>query len=149
MTSARIQYAAILRDVGMTVLPEGTYKKPSALTDHDRELIRTHPEEGARMLRPIEFLPDVFDIILAHHEEPGGTGYPRGLTADVIPLGAKILAVADAYDSLRTGRPYREGVSKEEAIEELQRHEGRQFDPRVVEALIRVVGSRRTPAGAK
>ncbi len=137
--ATRIHYASILRDVGMTRLPEGAYKKPSELTERDRELIRTHPEIGARVLRSIEFLPDVFDIILAHHEHPAGSGYPRGLTDQGIPLGAKILAVVDAYDAQRAGRPYRDAVGDSEAIEELRRNSGRQFDPAVVEALIRVL----------
>ncbi|HMB70146.1 MAG TPA: HD domain-containing phosphohydrolase [bacterium] len=142
--SAKVHYAAILRDVGMTRLPEGAYKKPLALTDRDRALIRMHPEEGARVLRSIEFLPDVFDIILAHHEEPDGTGYPRGLRDAGIPLGARILGVVDAYDALRTGRPYREPVAGDEALDELRKHAGRQFDADVVEALVRVVT--RSPA---
>ncbi|MBZ0268444.1 GAF domain-containing protein, partial [bacterium] len=146
-TSARIHYASILRDVGMTRLPEGAYKKPSPLTERDRDLIHSHPEEGARVLRSIEFLPDVFDIILAHHEEPDGSGYPRGLTDRGIPLGAKILAVADAYDALLTGRPYKEPVTMDEAIEELKRHEGKQFDAQVVEALVKAVRAREVRAG--
>jgi signal transduction histidine kinase/putative methionine-R-sulfoxide reductase with GAF domain len=137
--ATRIHYASILRDVGMTRLPEGSYKKPSELTERDRALIRTHPEIAARVLRSIEFLPDVFDIILAHHEQPGGSGYPRGLTDGGIPLGAKILAVVDAFDALRAGRPYRDSVSESDAFDELRRNAGRQFDPAVVEALVRVV----------
>jgi signal transduction histidine kinase/putative methionine-R-sulfoxide reductase with GAF domain len=137
--TARIHYASILRDVGMTRLPEGIYKKPAGLTDEDRRLIRSHPEEGARVLRSIEFMPDVFDIILAHHEEPDGSGYPRGLVDPGIPRGAKILAVADAYHSLRTGRPYRAAVDRLTAVGEIRRYAGRQFDPEVVEALARVL----------
>lgn len=140
--AARIHYASILRDVGMTRLPEGTYKKPAQLSVRDREMIRRHPEDGARVLRSIEFLPDVFDIILAHHEEPDGSGYPRGLTDGGIPLGAKILAVVDAYDSLRSGRPYRAAVAEEIALDEVRRHVGKQFDPDVVKALIRVLEKR-------
>ncbi|MFN8177487.1 MAG: ATP-binding protein [bacterium] len=137
--TARIHYASILRDVGMTRLPEGVYKKPARLSDTDRKLIRGHPEEGARVLRSIEFLPDVFDIILAHHEEPDGSGYPRGLLDSGIPRGAKILAVVDAYHALRTGRPYRAAVDSKAAIAEIRRNAGRQFDIEVVEALVRVL----------
>ncbi len=140
--TARIHYASILRDVGMTRLPEGTYKKPAALTEEDRQMIRRHPEEGARVLRSIEFLPDIFDIILAHHEEPDGTGYPRGLADGGIPRGARILAVCDAYHALRTGRPYRASMTREAALAEIRRNEGKQFDPEVVEALVRVLERR-------
>ena len=136
---ARIHYASILRDVGMARLPEGTYKKPAGLTEEDRRMIQRHPEEGARVLRSIEFLPDIFDIILAHHEEPGGTGYPRGLADSGIPRGAKILAVCDAYHALRTGRPYRTAMTRDSALAEIHRNEGKQFDPEVVEALVRAL----------
>jgi signal transduction histidine kinase/response regulator RpfG family c-di-GMP phosphodiesterase len=137
--AARIHYASILRDVGMTLLPEGVYKKPARLTERDRELIEAHPEQGAKVLRSIEFLPDVFDIILAHHEEPDGSGYPRGLKGSGIPTGAKILAVVDAYHALRSGRPYKEAVGREEAIAELRNAVG-QFDERVVAALVEALG---------
>ena len=103
--ATRIHYASILRDVGMTLLPEGVYKKPVRLSERDRQLVEGHPEQGAKVLRSIEFLPDVLDIILAHHEEPDGSGYPRGLEGSGIPTGAKILAVVDAYNALRSGRP--------------------------------------------
>jgi HD-GYP domain-containing protein (c-di-GMP phosphodiesterase class II) len=139
--TARIHYASILRDVGMTRLPEGVYKKPSALTEDERRLVHRHPAEGARVLRSIEFLPDIFDIILAHHEEPDGSGYPRGLLDPGIPRGAKILAVADAYHALRTGRPYRAAVDRAAAIAELRRHAGGQFDGEIVEALVRALES--------
>jgi putative methionine-R-sulfoxide reductase with GAF domain len=135
----RIHYAAILRDVGMVRLPEGVYKKPAALTMEDRRLVQAHPEEGARVLRSIEFQPDIFDIILAHHEEPDGTGYPRGLVAAGIPRGAKILAVVDAYESLRAGRPYRTAVDRDAAVAEIQRNAGKQFDAEIAEALARVL----------
>jgi signal transduction histidine kinase/putative methionine-R-sulfoxide reductase with GAF domain len=138
--AAHIHYASILRDVGMTLLPEGVYKKPTELSDEDREKIRRHPEEGAKVLRPIEFLTDVFDIILSHHEEPDGTGYPRGVKGNGIPIGARILAVVDAYHSMRSDRPYREPVSPREAIDEIRRNAGEQFDERVVDALVEVLG---------
>ena len=145
---ARIHYASILRDVGMARVPEGAYKKPAALTEEDRRMIERHPEEGARVLRSIEFLPDIFDIILAHHEEPGGTGYPRGLAASGIPRGAKILAVCDAYHALRTGRPYRAAMTRDAALAEIHRNEGRQFDPEVVEALVRALAREDERTGA-
>jgi signal transduction histidine kinase/putative methionine-R-sulfoxide reductase with GAF domain len=139
--AARIHYASILHDVGMTLLPEGVYKKPALLTERDRQLVEEHPEQGATVLRSIEFLPDVFDIILAHHEEPDGSGYPRGLKGSGIPTGAKILAVVDAYHALRSGRPYKKAVGRDEAIAELRNAAG-QFDERVVEALVEALGVR-------
>lgn len=140
--TARIHYAAMVRDVGMTRIPFGVTKKPAMLTERDRALLERHPEEGARMLRPIEFQQDVFDIVLAHHEEPGGSGYPRGIRRDAIPRGARILAVVDAYAAMRAGRPYRLRSSHEDALAELHRHVGRQFDAEVVEALAAAVAAR-------
>jgi signal transduction histidine kinase/putative methionine-R-sulfoxide reductase with GAF domain len=140
--TARIHYASILRDVGMLRLPEGVYRKPVRLTRSDFEAIRRHPEEGARSIRPIEFQADVFDVILSHHEEHDGSGYPRGLTGAGIPRGARILAVVDAYDALRTGRPYKKAVGAEAAIRELQEHAGTQFDEAIVDALVRVLARR-------
>jgi len=137
--TTRIHYASIVRDVGMMRLPEGVYRKPVRLSSSDRELVRRHPEEGARTIRPIEFQSDVFDMVLSHHEEPDGTGYPRGLSGEGIPRGARILAVVDAYDALRTGRPYKPAVSVREAVDELRRHAGRQFDEEIVNALVRVL----------
>jgi signal transduction histidine kinase/putative methionine-R-sulfoxide reductase with GAF domain len=137
--AVQIHYASVLHDVGMTRLPEGVYKKPADLSERDREMVHRHPEEAARVLRSLEYMPDVFDIIVAHHEEPDGSGYPKGLTAPVIPMGAKILAVVDAYHALRSERPYRDPVSREEAIEELRRNSGKQFEPEIVESLVRVL----------
>jgi signal transduction histidine kinase len=140
--TARIHYAAMVRDVGMTRIPFGVTKKPAMLTARDRALLERHPEEGARMLRPIEFQQDVFDIVLAHHEEPAGSGYPRGIRKDAIPRGARILAVVDAYAAMRAGRPYRLRATHEEAMAELHRHVGRQFDAEVVQALADAASAR-------
>jgi HD-GYP domain-containing protein (c-di-GMP phosphodiesterase class II) len=137
--TTRIHYASFLRDVGMVRLPEGVYRKPGRLTLQDRERIRRHPEEGARSIRPIELESGVFDMILAHHEELDGTGYPRGLAGPGIPRGARILAVIDAYDALRTGRPYKRAVGVADAVKELRAHAGSQFDGQAVDALVRVL----------
>ena len=126
----------------MTRLPEGVYKKPAALTELDRELIRRHPEDGARMLRSIEFLPDVFDIILAHHEEPDGTGYPRGLDRGDPARGPRSSAcwmrttrcAPVVRTGRRSGRPWRSRSSGGTPAE--------QFDSGLVDALVRVLVDR-------
>jgi signal transduction histidine kinase/putative methionine-R-sulfoxide reductase with GAF domain len=141
-TAAKIHYAGILRDVGMIRVPEGIYKKSAALTQAERAQIRRHPDEGAEVLEPIEHVEDVFDIVRSHHEKFNGTGYPRGLSGEEIPLGGKVLAVVDAYHALRTGRPYRDPVPVAAAVRELRSQAGAQFDAEVVEALISVLEAR-------
>lgn len=136
--TARIHYAALVRDVGMTRIPLGMTRKPARLTTRERAILEGHPEEGARLLRPIEFHEDVFDIVLAHHETPSGSGYPRGTRGDTVPRGARILAAVDAYTALRAGRPYRPRVDHAEAVAELRRCVGTQFDSDVVEAIAQV-----------
>lgn len=137
--TSRIHYASIVRDVGMVQLPESVYQKPEHLTEGDLEMIQRHPDAGAKVLESIEFQSEVFEIIRAHHEEPDGTGYPRGLTASGIPRGAKMLAVLDAYHALRSGRPYREAVSAVEAAAEIHKHAGGQFDADLVRAFLRAL----------
>jgi HD-GYP domain-containing protein (c-di-GMP phosphodiesterase class II) len=119
----------------MRKLPEQIVSGGGSLSEEDREALRRHPEVGAEMLRPLESVGVVRDVILSHHEWWDGTGYPRGLKADEIPIGGRILAVVDAYESMTVGRPHRPALSKDEALIELHRLEGRQFDPRVVEAF--------------
>src|SRR5947207_11474659 len=100
--------------------------------------MRKHPEIGARILGG-SGLEDIRRWILAHHERPDGRGYPHGLSEEEIPLEAKVLAVADAYEAMTSDRVYRRSIGEEAAREELRRHAGRQFDPRVVEAFLQIL----------
>jgi HD-GYP domain-containing protein (c-di-GMP phosphodiesterase class II) len=100
--------------------------------------MRKHPEIGARILGG-SGLEDIRRWILAHHERPDGHGYPHGLSEEEIPLEAKILAVADAYEAMTSDRVYRRSIGEQAAREELRRHSGRQFDPRVVEAFLQIL----------
>jgi HD-GYP domain-containing protein (c-di-GMP phosphodiesterase class II) len=105
-------------------------------------------------VKPIEFQEQVTEIIMAHHERLDGRGYPRGLRGDEIPLGARIIAVVDAYESMTMGRPYRQSMSHEDAVREIRRCAGTQFDPKVVEAFIQAAAAEedtalvRTPEAA-
>ena len=130
-------YVASIHDLGMTRIESRTYPgplDPAALEDLER-----HPEVSVEILRPLEYMAQVRDIILGHHERWAGGGYPQGLQGDAIPLGSRILAVVDAFDSMTRGRPYRPPRTRAEAIDELKREAGGQFDPRVVEAFARVL----------
>jgi signal transduction histidine kinase len=133
-----IGYVASIHDVGMTSLPH-VMSDAHPLGAAQRREMESHPEVSLEILRPLEYLGSVRDVILSHHENWNGTGYPRGLKGEEILLGARVLAVADAFDSMVRGRPYRTARSRDEALEELRCHAGTQFDPAVVDALARVL----------
>jgi hypothetical protein len=133
-----IGYVASIHDVGMTRIQHRVGHARS-LEASQREALQMHPEVSLEILRPLEYMGSVREVILSHHEHWDGSGYPRGLAGDEIPLGARILAVTDAYDSIVRGRPYRAALGRAEALAELLRNAGRQFDPDVVAALARVL----------
>jgi putative nucleotidyltransferase with HDIG domain len=131
-----LRLGALLHDIGKIGVPDEVLGKEAALSAAEFELIRAHPVIGARILRSIPFLAPHLPIVELHHERPDGGGYPYGLTADAIPLGARIVHVADAYDAMTSARAYRPGRSPHEAIAELQRCIGTDFDQASVDALI-------------
>jgi putative nucleotidyltransferase with HDIG domain len=142
-------YGALLHDLGKLIVPDAILEKPDTLTEEEWALIKRHPEVGARMIEPLEFLSGAVPVI-RHHERPDGSGYPAGLQGDEIPLAARIVAAVDAYDVMLRGGPYRPNryrpnryrpkSSPAEALQELKREAGRQFDVRVVEAMERLLG---------
>jgi diguanylate cyclase (GGDEF)-like protein/putative nucleotidyltransferase with HDIG domain len=134
----RIRLAGVLHDVGKISVPASVLRKPGPLDEADWDLVRKHPEIGARLLAE-PHLKDVREWVLAHHERPDGLGYPRGLKGDAIPLEARIVAVADAYESMTTERPYRAKLSHAAAQAELALFSGKQFDRRVVDAFLRTL----------
>jgi diguanylate cyclase (GGDEF)-like protein/putative nucleotidyltransferase with HDIG domain len=134
----RIRLAGILHDVGRVGVPEELLEKRGPLSDEEWRLVRAHPETGARMLATTDF-DDIRLWILEHHERPDGAGYPNGLPWSEVPLEARILGVADAYEAMTSERPWRAALPSDKAAEELRRGAGRQFDADVVEALLRVV----------
>jgi len=132
-------YVASIHDVGMVRIGRRLVESSSRFGEKELELLRKHPEEGSDIVKPIEFMGQVYELILCHHEKVDGTGYPRELRGYQIPLGARILAVVDAYESMRLGRPYREPLGEAKALEELRRCAGSQFDEEVVATLIQVI----------
>jgi HD-GYP domain-containing protein (c-di-GMP phosphodiesterase class II) len=134
-----IQYVSSVHDVGMTCVSEEILKKTLDLTPQEMEEIKKHPQRGAAILRPLEFVELVSQSILFHHERLDGKGYPMGLRGDQIPIGSRILAVLDAYVSMVSERPFRNRMTSAEAVDELVRHSGAQFDPRVVSAFVEVL----------
>jgi putative nucleotidyltransferase with HDIG domain len=128
--------AAFLHDIGKMAIPDNILLKDGPLTSEEREVMRTHCEIGHDMVRRIPFLREAAEIVLSHQEYFDGTGYPRGLQGEQIPLGARIFAVADALDAMISDRPYRKALSISHARGEIQRCAGTQFDPVVVEVFL-------------
>jgi signal transduction histidine kinase/response regulator RpfG family c-di-GMP phosphodiesterase len=133
-----VSFAATIHDVGMNQVGEGVVSSGS-LTPEQRLAVEQHPERGVEMLKPLESLGVVRDVVLSHHEWWDGSGYPRGLKNEAIPIGGRILAVVDAWESMIVGRAHRESIPKADALLELHRLKGRQFDPRVVDAFERTL----------
>ena len=127
---------ALLHDVGKIGIPDAVLLKAGPLTEQEWDVMRRHPELGYQLLEPIAFLSDALDIPLYHHERWDGRGYPRGLRGEDIPLPARVFAVVDAWDAMRSDRPYRRGLSEEIALDQIRTGAGAQFDPAVVEAFL-------------
>jgi len=131
-----LKLAGLLHDVGKIGIATETLRKGVALTSKDLEEIRRHPEIGARIIGNISYLADLRPAILHHHERFDGKGYPAGLKGEEIPLGARIIAIADAFDAMTNERPYRPAKSPREALGEMAMQSGSQFDPRLLEAFL-------------
>jgi putative nucleotidyltransferase with HDIG domain len=127
--------AAFLHDIGKMAIPDGILRKPGPLTDDEKQIMRKHCQIGYDMLIRIPFLREAAEIVLAHQEFYDGTGYPRGLKGDQIPLGARIFTIADSLDAMISDRPYRRALPMSHAREEIRRCSGTQFDPKVVEVF--------------
>lgn len=130
-----IVFAASLHDIGKIGVPDHVLLKPGKLTDQEFEWIRKHPEWGWMAVRNVNGFQAAALLILHHHERLDGDGYPGRLTGTEIPLGSRIIAVADSYDALTTDRPYRAARTQDEAVAELVRHQDSQFDRQVVQAF--------------
>lgn len=134
-----IAYAGILHDVGKLGVPTKVLQKTGRLTEDEFAAIKRHPVRGREMLSDIEFLDEAFEGILHHHERMDGGGYPKGLVGQQIPEFARVIAVADAFDSMTSTRSYRNARTVADAVSELQRCKGTQFDPAMVEAMVRAL----------
>jgi putative nucleotidyltransferase with HDIG domain len=137
-----IHTAGLLHDIGKFIFPDSILFAARKLTDEEFNIIRRHPEQGARLVERIEGYGPVAAIIRAHHERMDGKGYPRRLTAEEIPLASRMISIADTYDVMTARDSYREPVSSEEAIAELRRVSGTQLDGELVELFIGLLETR-------
>ncbi len=131
-----LRRGALLHDIGKIGIPDSILLKPGALTDEEWVIMRQHPVHAYEMLSPIKYLQPVLEIPYCHHEKWDGTGYPRGLQGEQIPLAARIFAVVDVWDALTSSRPYREAWTEAQAHEYLQTQAGQYFDPRIVKVFL-------------
>ncbi len=136
-----VYWASILHDIGKIGISDRILRKRAALSEDDWVLIKMHPTIGSNIVSSIDALPSLAPTISAHQEKYDGTGYPKGLRGKDIPLGARILGIADAYQAMVEHRYYREARSHEEAVTELKKVRGTQFDPEVLDVFINVVNS--------
>ena len=136
----RLRLAGMLHDIGKVGLADSILDKPGPLSPDEWDQVRRHPEMAARILGAKE-LTDIREWVLARHEQPDGHGYPQGLRGDEIPLESRILAVAETYDAMTSDRPFRTAIDRDEAIAEMGRYAGSQFDGAVIDALVRVLDS--------
>jgi len=130
-----LEFGAILHDIGKIYIPESVLRKDSSLSDEEWGEMRKHPEVGALMIRDIPYLAPAIPLVLHHHERWDGDGYPDQLNGEEIPEGARLLAVADAFDAMTSDRPYRQAMPVDEAYTEIRDGSGKQFDPGIVQAM--------------
>jgi len=130
-----LEFGAILHDIGKIYVPESVLRKDGKLTEDEWVEMRKHPEVGARMIRDIPYLAVALPMVLYHHERWDGEGYPEGLQGEKIPIAARLLSIADAFDAMTSDRPYRKALSSSDAYQEILDGSGKQFDPGMVDAL--------------
>ena len=141
-----LRFAAVFHDIGKIAVPEAILSKPGPLTPEERAIMERHTIVGEQILAPVEFLAGVRALVRHEHERWDGAGYPDRLAGEAIPLGSRIILACDALHAMTSDRPYRAALSLEEAVAELRRNAGTQFDPRVVEALLAVLDESPMPA---
>jgi HD-GYP domain-containing protein (c-di-GMP phosphodiesterase class II) len=136
-----IRRGALLHDIGKMGIPDSILQKPGKLNDEEWQIMRQHPVFAFEWLSQIQYLRPALEIPYAHHERWDGTGYPRGLEREQIPLEARIFALVDVWDALRSDRPYRKAWSKDKTLAHVKEQSGKHFDPRVVDSFVEMIKS--------
>jgi len=134
-----IRRGALLHDIGKMGIPDSILQKPGKLSDEEWQIMRQHPVFAFEWLSPIQYLQPALEIPYAHHERWDGTGYPRGLEGEQIPLAARIFAIVDVWDALNSDRPYRKAWSREKTLDHIKEQSGKHFDPRVADAFLEMI----------
>ncbi|MFA6378848.1 MAG: HD domain-containing phosphohydrolase [Candidatus Omnitrophota bacterium] len=133
-----LEYASILHDAGSVDVPYDILVKRGRLTPKEFRILQEHPKRSVELIKPVSFLKPVLPIVLYHHERYDGKGYPCGLKGEEIPLGARVMAVVDAFEAMVEGRPYRKGLNLHETVERIKKKKGTQFDPLVVDTFCKL-----------
>jgi HD-GYP domain-containing protein (c-di-GMP phosphodiesterase class II) len=136
---SELQIASYLHDIGKIGISNRFINKKGTLNPTDWAIIKQHSKKSIELLAPLKLSPNILSCIQHHHEHYDGTGYPDGLTGEQIPLGARIIAISDAYDSMTSNRPYRKPLSNDEAKDELNKCSGKQFDPQLISIFLDVL----------
>ena len=139
----QLEYASLLHDIGIIDVPYDILSKRGGLSSHEFNIVRRHTAHSVALISPVEFLKPALPIILHHHEKYDGSGYPSGLKKEQIPLGARIIACVDAFEAMVQGRPYRSSLSMDQALRELVKYSGSQFDPKIVDAFVRLASQKK------
>jgi HD-GYP domain-containing protein (c-di-GMP phosphodiesterase class II) len=134
-----IRRGALLHDIGKMGVPDAILQKPGKLNDEEWQIMRQHPVYTLDWLYPIEYLRPALEIPYSHHERWDGTGYPRGIKGELIPLAARIFAIVDVWDALTSDRPYRKAWSREKTLAHIKEQSGKHFDPLVVEKFLEIL----------
>ena len=144
-----VKLGALLHDIGKIGIPEAILRKPGSLTGEEIAVMQQHPDIGARILQPVPFFAELVPLVRSSHERWDGRGYPDGLCGDEIPLGSRVIAVCDAFHAMTEDRVYRKALTLEDAMRELDRCAGTQFDPDCTDALLEVVRTSRSTRPAR
>ncbi|MCP4580601.1 MAG: response regulator [candidate division Zixibacteria bacterium] len=136
-----LRMGAVLHDIGKIGVPDAILNKQGPLTNEEHDIMKIHPEMGVRMVEKVNFLKPALPYILYHHERWDGNGYPQSFKGEEIPVEGRLLSVVDTFDAITSDRPYRKGRSVKEAVAEIKRNSGTQFDPAIVDAFIKAIGS--------
>jgi HD-GYP domain-containing protein (c-di-GMP phosphodiesterase class II) len=139
-----LRIASLLHDLGLVGVPDYILNKPGPLDPEEKAIIHKHPKAIQALFTPNPQLMEAIPIIVAHHERFNGTGYPSGLKGPEIPLLSRILSIAEAYQAMTSFRPYRRSMTHDEAIQEIKRHKGTQFDPEIVDTFISVISKEKS-----